>query len=681
MNQIDVLSLLTPGAVAPQAAQAGLATGLGPESSAEAFLSQLQLLLGANGPPANLAAKADAAPAGLRFADVLPGDRGQDTGNPVAPSLHWLAAQLAALIESGLSGDPPGIAGGEKPPGQARPAGPAKLAGTEEETKPAGSKEAAGLLAQLEKLRRLLPLLGPRLAAQAEAAGDKAVTASFSQIQARLLQPVQVTLPSGQSAADLAGKLQAGTAMALRSSAGAQDPGPEAQSILWLQQTLTASGDPATPPVAIPAIQPPARTVTLELPEGLRLTVDKLPPGVAPSQEEFLVTLQSATEDSPAISAKLTLSFLSAPEVRAVTAPPVGNPGESAEQPLPVLQTSPPIAESQANGQSLRPALSSEYWRIDAGSFSQLDGREASRPPAVATRLAVQSDAAGTAEARPGLRVSQTIKQVALMPAVLVSPAPADLKSVQPLVTTAASGGLAAEFARLRLQQPPTAANSPVTGKPAAVAVVKATAPATSPVQALPQGSPSEPDPQDPGAAVPKTSPAPTALTHPQPGVGDSQSSPLLPPQLLQFTVQLPQPDYSSALRSTLDRINTLVQHYKAAGDGLYNAQLELDPPALGKLFINVLVRGDNVAIQVAAVSPASREQLQAGAAQLRQGLIDSGLNVAEMRIVTLDPDDSESGPGHGGASQQQGQSGQGGQQGGKSTPRWEPPQKVASSA
>jgi len=185
--------------------------------------------------------------------------------------------------------------------------------------------------------------------------------------------------------------------------------------------------------------------------------------------------------------------------------------------------------------------------------------------------------------------------------------------------------------------------------------------------------------------------PAPQVTPGPEPQPEADPQVIQVSPQLLQFSSPAAgQAGYAEALRAMFPRIAEVAQHYQQYGNGLYHAQLELDPPALGKVLVNIAVRGETVSLQLAVLSPASKEQLAAGSAQLRQSLQDAGLNVAEMRIVTLDPEERDaSGEKQTGGNQpdrqhEQGQTAEDARALAaaiKSAPRWEAALKTAGAA
>jgi flagellar hook-length control protein FliK len=545
-------------------------------------------------------------------------------------------------------------------------------------------------MARLDALRQALPQAVGEIAKQLTISSGQAV-------QGKIVR-VEVVLPETARQTQVASPEESETHRAAVPfdlfTSGAGQPGgrTEAQSIAWLSKALAppkAAVGEASATVLLPDEGEPA---TVPLSDGLRLTVSRLPGAQTAESATIVLTLSGDTDESPVLTVKLSFSVLSGSRLEEPAATLMA--GKTATESLqPAIGPGLRNPQSEANLGLLRPqpGVSPSVVQLQpaplpaAGPDWHALG-EQKAGPARGIQVAATADQAGlksnlpqpvTPGDPPREAVSPVLRQVGLLPAMPLD----ETTTAKAAAVQASSGsvnkGTAVEFAKVRLNPLAVSAGNPAAEAADAKPALKPNAPAITAVEVA-EAAPAADKPAVPGADGPDGRPPTTTAPTPQIGLGDSQTSPALPPQLLQFTSPVPQPDYSGALRAALGRINELVQHYKAAGEGLYNAQLELDPPALGKLFINVLVRGDNVAIQVAAVSPASREQLQAGAAQLRQGLIDSGLNVAEMRIVSLDPEDGQSGAGHDSSSQQEGQ---GNQRGNKSAPRWEPPQKVASSA
>jgi hypothetical protein len=121
-----------------------------------------------------------------------------------------------------------------------------------------------------------------------------------------------------------------------------------------------------------------------------------------------------------------------------------------------------------------------------------------------------------------------------------------------------------------------------------------------------------------------------------------------LNPHLLQFTL----PSLPASGPAGLDyaelaqRVLGATQNAQQQGDGLYQAKLELNPPGLGRLYANIAVRDGQVAVQLAVASPAPRRQLEASLAGLKRSLEDAGLDVAGLRVVTLDTEQDGGGTG-----------------------------------
>ena len=113
-----------------------------------------------------------------------------------------------------------------------------------------------------------------------------------------------------------------------------------------------------------------------------------------------------------------------------------------------------------------------------------------------------------------------------------------------------------------------------------------------------------------------------------------------LPDRLLQFSNPAPAADVSGyALdelpQQLIDRLNTL----RNAGNGLYNVKMDLYPKELGRLVVNMAVRGDNVILQVAAINQGQRDELRRSLVSLKQALEEEGMSVVDMRVIGLAED------------------------------------------
>ncbi|MBN2080660.1 flagellar hook-length control protein FliK [bacterium] len=117
-------------------------------------------------------------------------------------------------------------------------------------------------------------------------------------------------------------------------------------------------------------------------------------------------------------------------------------------------------------------------------------------------------------------------------------------------------------------------------------------------------------------------------------------------PQQLQFTGTTFEISQYTGLQylELAERIQEQVAQARSAGNGLYNAHLNLNPPSLGKMFVNISVRGEAVALQIAVASTVPREQLKDSLDALRQSLEDSGLYVVDLMVVEVDGDEDRNG-------------------------------------
>jgi flagellar hook-length control protein FliK len=138
-----------------------------------------------------------------------------------------------------------------------------------------------------------------------------------------------------------------------------------------------------------------------------------------------------------------------------------------------------------------------------------------------------------------------------------------------------------------------------------------------------------------------------------------------VPTQLMQFSGSRFEVIPFSGLQylELAERVMGRVAGAKASGNGNYHARLDLNPPNLGKLVVNISVRGDSVALQLACLSNVPKEQLKDSLEALRQSLEDAGLNVTELRIDEVDADEERNSGGQGQENAHDGQHAESGQE------------------
>ena len=109
-----------------------------------------------------------------------------------------------------------------------------------------------------------------------------------------------------------------------------------------------------------------------------------------------------------------------------------------------------------------------------------------------------------------------------------------------------------------------------------------------------------------------------------------------LPMSMLQFTQpETPVSQFTSLNYLDLaQRVMDEAAQARQSGDGVYTAKLNLNPPNLGQLSVNIAVHGETVALQLAVASSAPKSKLDDSLAQLKQSLEDAGLEVVELRVV-----------------------------------------------
>ena len=115
------------------------------------------------------------------------------------------------------------------------------------------------------------------------------------------------------------------------------------------------------------------------------------------------------------------------------------------------------------------------------------------------------------------------------------------------------------------------------------------------------------------------------------------QAADNVPERLLQFSAPQVGTGISGyALDELRQQLLDKVSEFRNAGDGLYNMKLDLYPKELGRMVVNLAVRGDNVALQVAVLSRGQRSELQRSLDALKDSLEEDGLKVVDLRVLDL---------------------------------------------
>ncbi|MEZ5338628.1 MAG: flagellar hook-length control protein FliK [bacterium] len=115
------------------------------------------------------------------------------------------------------------------------------------------------------------------------------------------------------------------------------------------------------------------------------------------------------------------------------------------------------------------------------------------------------------------------------------------------------------------------------------------------------------------------------------------QAADSVPGRLLQFSAPQVGTGISGyALDELRQQLLDKVSEFRNAGDGLYNMKLDLYPKELGRMVVNLAVRGDNVALQVAVLSRGQRSELQRSLDALKDSLEEDGLNVVDLRVLDI---------------------------------------------
>jgi flagellar hook-length control protein FliK len=81
-------------------------------------------------------------------------------------------------------------------------------------------------------------------------------------------------------------------------------------------------------------------------------------------------------------------------------------------------------------------------------------------------------------------------------------------------------------------------------------------------------------------------------------------------------------------------------------------AQLQLDPPNLGRVQVSLAVQGNTVALQLSTSNLNARRELRESLAALKQSLTEAGLQVTDIEIVAQASQPGAAGEEQGGAEQ-----------------------------
>lgn len=109
-----------------------------------------------------------------------------------------------------------------------------------------------------------------------------------------------------------------------------------------------------------------------------------------------------------------------------------------------------------------------------------------------------------------------------------------------------------------------------------------------------------------------------------------------LPDHLLRFSAPVSGNISGYAMDEIQQQLMERVRDLRNAGDGLYNIKLDLYPKELGRMIVNIAIRGSNVAMQMAVVNQDPSAELKKSLAELKKSLEEEGLSVVDLRVITL---------------------------------------------
>lgn len=506
---------------------------------------------------------------------------------------------------------------------------------------------------------QLLLELWPKLAAELQTLliNRYGVTAQLGQLTSQALAASQAPMPwasvelangSEPSSTSAAGNLNLANASTI-TPAWAADLAQAPASIRWFasggllsQPTQSAASvvqagiaaTAITPAIAGDAVLPNGAVVKVVVSADSPVDSASLLPAAVelnqPAAERagFTVSLISLDQEQPLLTAKL--------DVRRIADPGGQLP------PQHLLWASQPLAQatSELNQAMLQPA-----------------------PTALASSARLAMDPLTALQQATQLQPTELLQQSAVVAPAVV----AEAATVVPHITAKPQ----AETARLVPQTSPASSVSPAELASAGVAIAPAQIRQAAQIQAAlkvdaarhlaKEQSAAEANPTGPPAPVP-----PPAAVHAPTGVftlrpvssvvgkaprwdaapSANTATPgvafnALPAQLMQFSGHEFEVkpytglQFSELTAKLLEQATTA----RAQGDGTYQATLDLNPPSLGRMSVNIAVRGDSVSLQLAVASGAPREQLASNLASLQRSLEEAGLHVVELQVVTVDPD------------------------------------------
>jgi flagellar hook-length control protein FliK len=106
---------------------------------------------------------------------------------------------------------------------------------------------------------------------------------------------------------------------------------------------------------------------------------------------------------------------------------------------------------------------------------------------------------------------------------------------------------------------------------------------------------------------------------------------------LLQFSSDLAPERQASgtlAVARLAQQLQRLTADAQAAQAESLRTELQLDPPHLGRVNVQLALQGSAVAVQLNAAGNSARRELRESLAAIRQGLVEAGLEITDITIV-----------------------------------------------